>query len=332
MSSKTLFIVWSAHSRRAVTLADELDGNVKFIYELQLKRLWLTPLRYLVQVWKTWSLLELMRPEVVIIQIPPIFALLTVAIWCQLRGKTKPGGQHVSYAIDSHTGAFYDPRWRWSLPLLRWLSRRAVVTLVASEGALAILQHWQVKSLFLIDGLPNLSQPTGTAGSTGTARVAVISGFGPDEPVAEVFAAARLLSQVTFYLSGDSKRIEPRFLAQKPDNVILTGFLSDSDYTGLLKNVHGLVNLTKSPHLLTCACYEALAMGKPTVVSDWPQIKRYFPRGFIYVHNTPQAIAQGVTKMLDEQAILADEVIATRSELIARRLPTFKEFTALLQP
>ena len=312
-------------------MANELNGTVKFIYERQLKGLWLTPLRYLVQVWKTWSLLELMRPEVVIIQVPPIFALLTVAIWCHLRGKTKPGGQRASYAIDCHTGTFYDPRWRWSLPLLRLLSRHAVVTLVASEGALDILQHWKVKSLFLIDGLPNLSPPTGNAGSTGDARVAIISGFGPDEPVAEVFAAARLLLQVTFYLSGDAQRIQPNLLAQKPDNVILTGFLSDSDYTGLLKNVHGLVNLTKSPHLLTCACYEALAMEKPSVVSDWPQMKRYFSRGFIYVHNTPQAIAQGITKMLDEQAMLADEVIAMRSELLTRRLPTFKEFTTLLQ-
>ncbi len=330
MSSKTLFIVWSKHSRRATTLATELGGQLSFQYESGLAGRWLTPLRYLVQGWKTWHLLEVVRPEAVIVQVPPIFALLVVAAWCELRGKTGPARRRVPYAIDCHTGTFYDLRWRWSLPLLRWLSRRAVVTLVASEGALGILQRWKVRSLFLIDGLPNLGPPTGTAGSEGKARVAVISGFGLDEPVAEVFAVARLLPQVTFYLSGDSKRIEARFLARKPDNIILTGFLPDSDYTGLLNNVHGLVNLTKAPHLLTCASYEALAMGKPAVVSDWPQMKRYFSQGFIYVSNTPEAIAKGITKMLDEQTILANEVVAMRSELIARRQPTFKEFTALL--
>ncbi len=331
MSSKTLFIVWFKHSRRATTMAAELGGWVSFQYEPELAGCWLTPLRYLVQGWKTWYLLERVRPEAVIVQVPPIFALLVVAAWCELQGKTRSALRRVPYAIDCHTGAFYDRRWSWSLALLRWLSRRAVVTLVASEGALGILQRWKVRSLFLIDGLPNLSPPTGTVGSEGEARVAVISGFGLDEPVAEVLAVARLLPRVTFYLSGDSQRMGARFLAQKPENIILTGFLPDSDYTGLLKNVHGLVNLTKAPHLLTCGNYEALAVGKPAVVSDWPQVKRYFSRGFIYVNNTPEAIAKGITKMLDEQTMLTDEMIAMRLELTARRQPTLKEFRDLLQ-
>jgi glycosyltransferase involved in cell wall biosynthesis len=331
MNSKLLFIVWSKHSRRATTLAAELGGQVSFQYESGLAGRWLTPFRYLVQGWKTWYLLERVRPDAVIVQVPPIFALLIVTAWCELQGKMRSAQRRVSYAIDCHTGTFYDLRWRWSLPLLRWLSRRAAVTLVASDGALGILKRWKVRSLLLIDGLPTLSLPTGTAGSEGKARVAVISGFGLDEPVAEVFAVAQLLPQVTFYISGDAKRIDTRFLARKPDNIILTGFLSDSDYTGLLKNVHGLVNLTKAPHLLTCASYEALAMGKPAVVSDWPQMKRYFSRGFIYVNNTPEAIAKGIAKMLDEQTILSDEVVAMRSELMARRQPTFKEFATLLQ-
>jgi hypothetical protein len=330
MSCKTLFIVWSKHSRRATTMAAELGSQVSFQYESGLAGRWLTPLRYLLQAWKTWRLLEQVRPEAVIVQVPPIFSLLVVAAWCELRGRLRSARRRLSYAIDCHTGAFYDLRWRWSLPLLRWLSRRAVVTLVASEGALDILQHWQVKCLFLIDGPPKLSPPTGIAGSEGEARVAVISGFGLDEPVAEVFAVARLLPQVTFYLSGDSKRLAADFLAQMPENIFLTGFLADSDYSALLKNVHGLVNLTKSPHLLTCASYEALALGKPAVVSDWPQMRRYFSRGFIYVNNTPEAIAKGITKMLNEQVMLTREVIALRSELMAGRRPAFNEFVTLL--
>ncbi|SRR6266487_2345154 len=331
MSAKLLFVVWYKHSRRATTLAAELNGQVSFQYEHRLEGRWLTPLRYLVQGWKTWCLLERERPEVVLVQVPPVFALLVIAAWCELRGKIGPSRQPVPYAIDCHTGAFYDLRWRWSLLLQRLLSKRAVVTLVASEAAQCILQHWKVRSLFLIDGLPTLSPSTGTVGSEGEARIAVISGFGLDEPVAEVFAVARLLPQVTFYLSGDSRRLTTRLLGQKPENVILTGFLPDSDYTGLLNNVHGLVDLTRALHLLTCGTYEALAVGKPAVVSDWPQIRHYFTRGFIYVNNTPEAIAVGVKKMLNEQTELAGEIKAMRSELIARRKPKFEELVALLQ-
>jgi len=331
MGVKSLFIVWYRHSRRAETLAAELDAQVSFQYEIGLKGRCLAALRYLVQGWKTWHLLERERPAFVVVQSPPIFAVLIVAAWCELRGKIRPGGHRIPYIIDCHTGTFYDPAWRWALPLLRLLSRRATATLVASEEALDILQSWKVRSIFLLDGLPVLSATTGTFGSSGEARVAVICSFGPDEPIGEVFAAAGLLPHVTFYLSGDPKRLATELLPQKPENVIITGFLQDSDYAGLLKNVHGIVDLTNEPKLLTCGAYEALAMGKPAVVTDWPQIRRYFTRGFIYVNNTPEAIAGAVKQMLNEQVMLTREVIAMRSELISKRQPKFEEFVALLK-
>jgi glycosyltransferase involved in cell wall biosynthesis len=328
MSVKSLFIVWYSHSRRAESLAAELDGQVSFLYEPRLKGRLLTPLRYLVQGWKTWRLLERERPEVVLVQSPPIFAPLIVAVWCELRGITR---LRVPYALDCHTGTFYGRKWRWALQLLRLISKRAAVTLVASEEALGILQNWKVKGIFLVDGLPTLKSPTGTIGSEGEARLAVISSFHDDEPVPEIFAAARLLPQVTFYLSGDSRRMAPKLLKQKPGNVILTGFLSDSDYTGLLENVHGLVVLTKEPNVLNCGAYEALAVEKPAIISDWPGLRHCFTRGFIYVNNTPEAIAAGISKMLNEQVTLIPEVIAMRSELAASRRSKFEEFAALLK-
>lgn len=330
MGVKSVFIAWYSYSRRAESLAAELGGQVSFQYETKLKSIWLTPLRYLIQGWKTWRFLDHERPEVVLVQAPPIFAPLIVAAWCELRGNPGSSGHRVPYVIDCHSGTFYGRRWSWALPLLRLLSQRAAVTLVASEAALVTLQSWEVRGIFLVDGLPTLEQATGTVGSQGEARVAVISSFAADEPVSEVFAAARLLPQVTFYLSGDAKRVPTMLLTQKPENVILTGFLPASAYTGLLKNVHGLVVLTKEPNILNCGSYEALAVAKPAVVSDWPQIRRCFTRGFIYVTNTPEAIAAGIKQMLEEQSMLATEVIAMRSELMSRRQPNFEKFIALL--
>ncbi len=329
MNVKSVFIVWYDYSRRAVSLATELRGQVDFIYETRLKGRWLTPLRYLVQGWKTWRLLEQEQPEVVLVQAPPIFAPLIVAVWCELRGKTRRLGHQIPYAIDSHTGTFYGRKWSWALPLLRLLSRRAVVTLVASEAALGILQEWKVRGIFLVDGLPTLSSATGTVGSEGEARVAVISSFADDEPVAEVFAAARLLPHVTFYLSGNPKRMAAKLLTQKPDNVILTGFLPDDVYAGMLQNVDGLVVLTKEQHVLNCGAYEAIAMEKPAIISDWPGLRRCFTRGFIYVTNTPEAIAAGIEKMLRDQTMLKNEIIAMRSELVSRRQPHFDQFVTL---
>ena len=151
MSVKSVFIVWTNLSPRAETMAAELklDGQVGFLYEDRLKGRWLTPLRYPVQAWRTWLLLERERPEVVFVQSPPIFAPLVVAVWCQLRGKTGSSGQQALYAIDCHTGTFNSRKWSWALPLLYLLSRGAAVTLVASDAAQEMLQNWKVRSLFV---------------------------------------------------------------------------------------------------------------------------------------------------------------------------------------
>lgn len=333
MRIKSEFIVWASGSRRAKSLAAELEGKISFHYESSLKGYWLTPLRYLVQGWKTLHFLEVTQPEFVIVQAPPIVAPLCVAAWCKLRSRSTASGRrvHIPYAIDCHTGTFYGRSWRWTLPLLCLLSKEAVVTLVASEGAFKTLQNWKTRCILLVDGLPNLGSPTGTVGSEGEARVAVISSFDTDEPIAELFAAARLLPHVTFYFSGNAKRVPIKLLEQKPENAILTGFLKDSDYTGLLQNVHGLVILTTDPNTLNCGSYEALVMAKPAVISDWPQMRRYFTHGFIYVNNTAQAIATGVQKMLDEREMLTIEVIAMRSVLMAKRQPAFEELVALME-
>jgi len=331
MSVKSIFIVWYSHSRRAENLAAELDGQVSFLYEPRLKGRWLTPLRYLVQSWKTWRLLERERPEVVLVQSPPIFALLIVAVWCELRGNIRSLGHQTLYVLDCHPATWYHRKWRWAKPLMYLLARGAAVTLCTNEGAQDLLHIWKVRGFFLSDGIPTLSPATGTIGSEGEIRVAVIGSLDPDEPVAEVFAAARLLPQVTFYIAGDQNKLSAKLLVQKPENVILTGFLRSGAYTALLKNVHGLAILTKESKALNCAAYEAVAMAKPAVVSDWLEMRHSFSRGFIYVMNVPEAIAEGVKKMLDEQETLTSEVMALRSDLEKRRRPKFEEFVALLK-
>ena len=194
-----------------------------------------------------------------------------------------------------------------------------------------MLHDWNAKGLFLTDGLPNLCPPSGLIGSDGANRIAVISVFSDNEPIEEVFDAARLLPEVTFYLTGNPEQAPSELLAKKPDNVVLTGFLRDGKYSALLKNVHGLVVLTKQPNDLSCAAYEGLAMAKPIVSSNGPEMRRFFTRGIIFVKNTPESISDGIKQMLHEQATLTEEVIVMRSVLEAKRQPKLEELISLLQ-
>lgn len=332
MHKKIVFIVWYIYSRRAETIAAELNAKISYQYEAELKKfgLWSIPLRYLVQGWKTWRYLERERPEIVLVQAPPIFAPLVVALWCRLRGKRTHSGHTARFVIDGHTAAFHYRDWRWSLGLLRFLSRRAVTTLVTNQAAIDMLKGWGSPGLFLIDGVPELIPPSGSIGTEGDTRVAVIATFSDIEPIEEVFAAARLLPHVTIYLTGDPKQASPGLLAQKPENIVLTGFLRGADYTALLKNVQGLVVLTKEENDLSCGAYEALAMAKPVVASDVPEMRRFFTDGFVYVNNTPSEIAEGIQRMLDEREKLTTEVIAMRSKLADTRRPEFEELASLI--
>lgn len=333
MNTKILFVVWYGFARRAETLSREIGAQVVYIYAGRLKKAWLTPLRYLVQAGQTWRLLERERPAVVLVQSPPVFAPLVVAIWCKFRGKSGRGhsARRVPYVIDCHPGTFYHSQWVWALPLLRLLSRGAAVTLLCNEDALDILRSWKVRGIFLPDGLPSLPPATSTIGSEGEARVAMITVFANDEPVAEVFEAARMLPHVTFYLTGDPKRATPRLLTKKPENVVLTGFLRGGVYSGLLNNVNGTVVLTNVMNSLNCGAYEAMSLAKPTILTDWPEMRRCFKHGFIYVTNTPESIAAGVKQLLNEQESLTTEIAARRTEYVNTRQPKFEEFAALLR-
>lgn len=324
MKQKSLFIVWAAHSRRAETLAAQMGGSVSFQFAANLKKKkWLVPVRYVVQAWNSWRTLEREQPDVVLVQSPPIFASLLVALWCKLRKRT--------YAIDAHSGAFYYGRWKWALPVQAWLSRRAVVTIVAHDEALKLVQSWGAKGVFLEDKIPLMPPSSSDLGSEGQKRVAIISSFDYDEPETELFAAARQLPHVTFYHTGNYKKASPELLAQKPDNLILTGFVSNEDYNGLVRNVDGLVILTTEPNLLNCGAYEALAVERPAVISDWPGLRRYFSRGFVYVSNTPGDIAAGIEQMLSEKSALVSHGQTLRVELADDWQRKFDNVTALLE-
>lgn len=330
LSSKSLLLAWASHSLRTFSMADELGGHASLQYEARLTGLWLTPLRYLAQGWNTWLLLDRERPDIIIVQNPPIFAPLVVELWCWLRGKRTPSRRRARYVIDAHTASFHHSSWRWAHPLLRLLARRAVVTLVTDEAALKMLERWKARGLFLPNGLPTLASPTGLIGSEGEMRVAVISTFDTNEPMDVLFTAARLLPEITFYVTGDPRRAAPGLLEQKPENVILTGFLRGGDYTALLKNVQGVVILTKEPNDLSCAAYEAMVMEKPVVASDGREMRRFYTHGFLFVKNTPKSIAEGVQQLLRERESLTQDIIVMRSMFEDKRQPQFEAFVALL--
>ena len=129
-------------------------------------------------------------------------------------------------------------------------------------------------------------------------NVAFISTFANDEPVDEVVAAAALVPEVNFYITGDTRRRPAEFFAAAPPNVTFTGFLNpNGEYLGLLRGMDAAIVLTTRNYTLQLGGCGAVAVGKPLITSDWPYLHEVFGGGTLFVPNTTEGIRDGVMDM-----------------------------------
>jgi len=110
-------------------------------------------------------------------------------------------------------------------------------------------------------------------------KVAVICSFSIDEPLEEILDAAAALPNVLFYITGDKSRADKRILSTKQKNVRFTGFLDQGKYVSTLKDVDAIVVLTKRDRTMLAGAYEALALQKPLITSNWGALSDTFVEG-----------------------------------------------------
>lgn len=302
---KLVFLAWAPHGRRSQLLARRLGGTLCLVHYLRFKYPLCAPFKYVLQAAKTWASLRELRPDAVFVQNPPIFSVLAAYLYCRLAG--------ARYVIDSHTGAFTSPRWRWSLPWHRFFSRRALTTMVTNEHLSRQVETWGAPSLVIRDVPVTFGQgrPFSTRGDF---VITVVNTFSQDEPLEEVLEAASSLPEVAFYVTGSFQARERSFSLSQPPNVTFTGFIDDQDYIGLLRASHAVMALTTSDHTMQRGACEALSLGKPIITSDWGLLKDYFNKGAVHVDNSSKAIGQGVLLMRGEWQRLAQEIQELRTE------------------
>lgn len=307
-----LFIVWGKPygSHRSQLMAHLLGLEVVHVYaEMRRTRLnsgW----RYVVQAVKTIQLLNRKRPEVVFIQNPPIFAVLCVYLWSRLR-RTGP-----QFIIDSHTDALLAPWWRWLSPLHRFLSKRAITTLVTNEHLRQLVSSWGATAHILGDPpatYPNREKP---ALSPDAFHVVMVSTASYDEPIAAVLEAARQLPAVQFHITGNwpARRPDDWDKAQAETNIHFTGYIPDEQFYGLLEAADAVMCLTTQNHTIQSGANEALWLGRPIITSDWPLLRTYFSQGAVFVDNSAADIEQAILTVQQKYATLQAEIIQLQTD------------------
>jgi glycosyltransferase involved in cell wall biosynthesis len=302
---RATFIVWARDGKHSEQLAARLGASVHFVQWGRRGRALTLPLRYLVQAAITWRHLLRERPAVVLVQNPPIFAVLACFLYARVAG--------ARLVVSSHTAAFVE--WGWSLPLHRAISRRAAATIVHNRDNQAATAGWRCPIVRigyvpgeLAAGEPYRFEADGF-------RVAVISTMAEDEPLDLVFAAAARMPDVQFYVTGRAERLPSRLRELRPANCHLTGYLPYERYAALLRDAHVVLDLTLRDQTVLMGGFEAVALGTPLVTSDWPVLRDYFNPGAVHVPNTVEGICAGIRLAERDLARLREEVVALRARL-----------------
>ena len=304
--SQAIFLVWAAPtfgSVRSKLLAKEIQMPAPiYIYSTHWKAAWTAPLRYVFHGMQTLRLLFQKRPRVVIVQSPPSFAVLFVALYCKMTNSR--------YIVDAHSDAFQRGIWTRPRWLYDWITRNAALTLVTDNFFCTTIEQKGGRAMVLRD--PVTSTPFLPVQRPEQFSVTVVNTFAPDEPLEAVLQAAAGLPEVSFSITGKRSRANPALLQQAPSNVVFTDFLPDEAYYQLLRSSHAVMSLTTRDHTLQCGACEALSLERPIVTSDWPLLREYFCNGTVHVDNTPAGIRQGIESLKRDYNRYEAEVVELR--------------------
>lgn len=265
--------------------------------------------RYLLLTARTIALLVRQRPGVLLAQNP---SLILGALCVVLRGAL---GYRL--IVDAHNEAVepHENPQPWIRWLSRWVIRRADLTIVTNRQLAELVRKQQGKPFVLPDRIP--APAPGVVRPLGAGfNVVLIATFARDEPIAEIFEAARG-GELELFVTGNPQKLRADVAARAPPNVRFTGFLAEADYWSLLRAADAVVDLTLKPDCLVCGAYEALAVGKPMLLSNNSASVELFGEGALFTDNTVEDIRCSIERLKRDRVRLGANALLKRNELAA---------------
>lgn len=306
---KLLWLTWEDH-RRSQSLARALDAElVELAASLGRPR----PVRYALNLRDTVRALARRRPDTVICQLPSfVLAVLAVLLRPVFGYRLGLDAHNGGLALDGDASGVMRG-------LAGWLQRRADFTIVHNDAVAAFVRHRGGTLVVLPDPLPTI-RALPPAELARPFNLLFICTFRPDEPYLAVLEAARLVDpSVGIYVTGDPRgRVDP---GAWPDHVVFCGRVSWERYDQLLRSVNGVIDLTTRERCLVCGAYEAVAAGKPMILSRSATLESYFTRGAVFTDNrsdgSPDSICRAISEVRARAAELEAEVAVLKQELEA---------------
>jgi len=276
-----IFISWGREVEKSNFLARGLGAYFKQIYIKKVGGVKLPAIfRYIIQGGKTLIVLFEERPKVVIVQNPPVFAPLTVWLYCIIFG--------AKLALDSHSAAFLDKKWVFFYPLFKFVARRADLNSCHNYRNLEILQKWQIKPLMVMQNynpkydIKKLTQPMENGKIDRVIRdarmpIMMVNKFANDDDWRTVIETARLMPEVTFFITGDDTMRKAKAIKKiSPVNVYFTGYLNHDEFMRLMWRCRIILAFTLRKDTVLWSIREIMALEKPFITTDSEVLRHYF--------------------------------------------------------
>lgn len=262
------------------------------------------------------------RPAVVFVQNPSIVLTSVVILLRRIFRYIVVVDRHSNFKFEHENSR--DFRWRLFHFLSRYTLKNSDLTIVTNEPLKKICENSNARAVVLQDRIPSMQKydqdvdlPFFEDGKD-IFNIMAVTTFNEDEPIDEIISAGmRLPDQYRVYLTGNYRKQfsddEKEIL--KKNGIIFTGFIDESDYQTLMFSADAVIVLTKKEFILNCGAYEAIAFGKPMVLSNTDTIRSYFRFGAVYSSCSPNDIYNSILKVESERPDLLDQVKLGRETL-----------------
>jgi hypothetical protein len=101
-----------------------------------------------------------------------------------------------------------------------------------------------------------------------------------------------------------------------PENIILTGFLSEINYWRLLISVDFIIDLTFRQNCLVCGAYESVALEKTMVLSNTKTLIDHFGKGAVFTENEEASIERNISYAILNYNRLNSDIKVLKKDLI----------------
>lgn len=282
--------------------------------------------RYLQSIRRTVRAIRMARPRVVIATNPSLVLGLLLLSLRRWYGFVLVSDAHYLGVRSLHGRRFVQS-------VLDFHNTRADLVIVTNEGQAQYVAALGGRAYVCPDPLPDLGGQVAARVAVPEKSVFLVSSFEQDEPYEAAFLAFSRLHQAgfTLFVSGNYRRanIDPARLPW----VHFLGYVSEDEYYAYLRSCTVTLDLTTLEDCLLCGAYEALAAGKPLVVSNTRALANYFGAVAILTENTPEAISERVEHAYLQRGDLTQRVAdwVLRNEVyMGERVATLKDKLRLL--